>query len=193
MAGGTVERRAGQTEIKMSLIPKALREMPPLTLMRMGFSVLWIIVFSYTMYASRDFPGLSGIFPFGISIGGLALALATLILDIRRWRREGHVVADVAGTASTAALTEDGDDVGGVILALKRSARYTLWLLFYLLLIWLVSVVAGSGLFVAAFLAFEGRTSWKAVIIGPVLVMAGLMGLAELMNLVWPDSLFTLL
>lgn len=178
----------------MPLLPKSLRSMPPLTLMRLAFSVVWIVVFTYTLIASQDFPGLSGVFPTGISAGGLLLALATLVLDVRRWRREGRaIVHDRVGTASTAALAGDGDERQGVIIALKRSGRYTLWLVLYLVLIWLVSVVAASGLFIAVFLLVEARGNWKLALAGPVLVVLFLLGLAEGMNLVWPPSLYTLL
>ena len=167
--------------------------MPPITAMRLGFSLFWVAVFVYTLINSRQFPGLSGVFPQGISVGGIVLAVTAFVRDLRRWRRHGRtLVHDVAGDASTATLGADGD-AAAVGHALRRAGWYTLWLFFYFLLIWLVSVIAASGMFIAIFLAVEARANWKAVVLSPLLVMAFLYLLALGMNLQWPDSLTTLI
>ena len=167
--------------------------MPPITAMRLGFSVFWLAVFVAALINSRQFPGLSGVFPQGISVGGIIFAVTALTRDLVRWRRHGRaLVHDVAGNASTATLGADGD-AAAVAHALRRAGWYTLWLFFYFLLIWLVSVIAASGIFVAIFLAVEARASWKAVVASPLLVMAFLYLLALGMNLHWPDSLTTLI
>lgn len=165
---------------------------PTLTILRLGFSVLWIVVFVYTAWESRRFPAIAGWFPMVVSFFGIGLAVATLTIDVAKWRREGDTVGqDAAATASTAAFGGEGG--AGVPRAFALAGRYGLWLLAYTGLIWLVGAVAGSALFVFLFLLLEARASWPYLVAGPIVTIAGLTLLAEAVNLFWPRSLLTLI
>ena len=164
--------------------------MPVLTILRLSFSLVWILVFAYTAWEARNFPALSGLFPTVISAAGIALALFTLGVDLARWRREGGAVgADAPATASTAQL-EPGAGVG---YAFARAGRYGLWLVLYLFLIWLIGLVPASAVFVALFLLIEARVRLRFLLLGSGVTVAGLLTLANAVNLFWPRSLITLI
>jgi hypothetical protein len=166
------------------------RPVPVLTILRFAFSLIWILVFSYAVWEARNFPALSGLFPTVISLAGIVLALFTLVIDVRRWRREGGAVgADAPATASTAQL-EPGASIG---YAFARAGRYGLWLLSYLFLIWLIGLVPASAVFVALFLLVEARVRVRYLVVGSGVTVAGLLTLANAVNLFWPRSLITLI
>jgi hypothetical protein len=164
---------------------------PPLTALRLSFTGVWIAVFTYTAIASRDFPSISGMYPFVISIFGLVLAIVSFGLDVRTWRRNGDVVGADADNSATAALVADGKATVGQ--AFLRAGRYLLWLLGLAVLTALIGMVAATGVFLVAFLWVEARAKWPLLIGGPVVTVGLLLALADALNLYWPDALFELI
>ena len=161
--------------------------MPVITALRLGFSVFLIVLFSYTLWQSIGFPPQAGIFPMVSSAVALVLTIVTLVIDTAKWRREGSAVGDDApATASTAAY-EPGTPIGYVF---ARAARYASWLLGYLLLMFLIGVVAAAAVFVTVFLAIEANVRWRYLWLAPVAVVALLLTLANAVNLFWPYAVF---
>ncbi|MPZ61696.1 MAG: hypothetical protein GEU93_10450 [Propionibacteriales bacterium] len=166
--------------------------MSPLTILRLGFPAMWLVVFSYTAWEARSFQSNSGVFPFWISVGGIVVAAVTLVADTRALRKRTLTMG--GSSAKLARETgEDGGEAAGAALAFRRSARYGGWLVGHAVMIWLIGAVAASALFVALFLLVEARAGWKLVVAGPVLVAAGLMTLASAINLFWPPALLPII
>ena len=165
--------------------------MPPLTALRLIFTGAAIVIFTYTAIESRDFPSISGMYPFVISVFGLVLAVVSFALDVRTWRRKGDVVGADADNSATAALVAGGEATVGQ--AFLRAGRYALWLLGLAVLTYLIGMVAAVGVFLAAFLWVEARAKWPLLIAVPVITVGLLMALADALNLYWPDALFELI
>jgi hypothetical protein len=165
--------------------------MPALTVLRLSFSALWMVVFAYAAYASLSFPSISGMYPRVAACGGLILASVTLLMDLVKWRRGHDVVASDSSNSSTAALAAESD--GSVGRAFLRAARYGLWLLALMLLFWLIGAVAAAGIFLFAFLKIESNARWPLLVAGPIVTMVLLLLLSHQINLIWPDSLYPLI
>ncbi|MDD9208004.1 hypothetical protein PU560_16255 [Georgenia sp. 10Sc9-8] len=165
--------------------------MTALTALRFGFATLWIIAFSYAIVASFSFPSISGMYPRVAASIGLTLALLTLLLDIRAWRRSGDAVGSEADGSASAEVAAHNE--GAVGRAFLRAARYGAWLVGLIFLFWLIGAVAAAGIFVLAFLLVESNARWPLLIAGPLAIMALLLGLANAVNLYWPEALFPLI
>ena len=166
--------------------------MSPLTVLRLGFPALWLVVFCYTAWAALSFQSNSGIFPLWISVGGIVLSAVTLVADTVAWRRNALTMGGASAKLATASHEDDAEGAGAA-QAFRRAARYGGWLAGHMVMIWLIGAVAASALFVALFLVVEARAGWKLVVVGPVVVAAGLMTMAYALNLFWPPALLPLL
>lgn len=164
--------------------------MPTLTVLRLGFASVWIVVFAYAAVASRGFPSISGMYPLVVALAGLALAVVTLLVDIRTWRRTGDVVGKDADNSATAALTASGEMTVGQ--SFRRAGRFGLWLLGLMALVYLIGFVPAAGVFVLAFLIVEADAKWPLIVAGPIVTVALLLLLANAINLYWPESLITI-
>lgn len=164
--------------------------MPVLTVLRIAFSSLLIVTFSWALIEARGFPSQAAIFPTAVGSAGLALSIMTLLIDVRRYRLEGSAVgSDAPSTASTAAY-EPGTPIGYVF---GRAGKYLLWMLGYLLLMFLIGLVAAAAVFVTAFLYFEANVKVRYLWLAPVAVVGLLLTLANAVNLFWPRSLITII
>lgn len=164
--------------------------MPSLTVLRLTFSALWIVVFGYAALESRSFPSISGMYPFVVSLGGLVLATATFLLDIRAWRKGSDVIGSDASNSSTATLAAtEGGSTGKAFL---RAGRYGLWLLGLMALVAVIGLVPAAGVFVLAFLLVEAKAKWPLLVAGPIVTVVLLLVLGNAINLFWPASLITL-
>jgi hypothetical protein len=163
---------------------------PTLTVLRLGFASVWIVAFAYVAIASRDFPSISGMYPMVVAIAGLVLAVVTLLVDLRAWRRTGDVVGRDADNSATAALTASGEMTVGQ--SFRRAGRFGLWLVGLMLLIYVIGFVPAAGVFILAFLIVEADAKWPLIVVGPIVTIALLLLLANAINLYWPESLITI-
>lgn len=164
--------------------------MPPLTALRLVFSGIWIVVFSYAAFASTSFPSISGMYPLVVSVAGLVLALTTFLLDLYKWRKNPDVIGAEANNSSTAAFaTADGPGVGRAFL---RAGRFGLWLLGLMALAATIGLVPAAGVFIFVFLLVEAKAKWPLLVGGPIVTVALLLVLADAINLFWPPSLITI-
>jgi len=67
--------------------------------------------------------------------------------------------------------------------------KYALWFFGYLLVIWLVSLVLASGLFVAAFLWREAKARWWTALLSGVIVIGLVILAGNVFHIRWPASL----
>ena len=123
---------------------------------------------------------------FACSVGTL-LGLSLLLRDSVKARGHGSsIVADEASSTSTLREEEAGS---GLLLA----ARQLAWFVFQLVCIFLAGIIAGSGLFIASFLRIEARTKllFTAAAAGAMMALLYLVG--QVLNLTWPDTLWSML
>lgn len=66
---------------------------------------------------------------------------------------------------------------------------YLVWLLAYFAVIYVIGMVAASGLFVFLFLFREGKVKWYYALIAGLIIIAFLIQLEGVMNLKWPRSI----
>lgn len=189
--------------------------MPVQTRMRLAFDVFVIAFFAWTGYEALEFRTLAKYLPLTVSAIALALSLVALALDWRNWKGTGTVImGDVPETAAmygaeqaeialdeveeegeaarvAAAKRVDADleEVEDPRAVVRRAGVMVLWILGYVLVIWLVGILAASAAFLLAYLFLEARAGWKVPVIGTVLILAGMSLLKELLNLTWPDYL----
>lgn len=165
--------------------------MPVLTVLRLGFSSLLMVVFAIGFLTARDWPTQAAIYPLAVTAAGFLLAFVTFFSDFRRWRREGDAIGDDASSTASTAVYDISS--GGPGYAFARAARYGAWMLVYMAMMRLIGLVAAAGVFVTAFLLIEAKVRLRWVWIGPLATIALLLTLSNAVNLFWPQATFQLI
>ncbi|MQA17758.1 MAG: hypothetical protein GEV09_27955, partial [Pseudonocardiaceae bacterium] len=160
--------------------------MPVQTKMRLVFGVMVILLFTWTGWQALGFAQLALYLPLAMSGLGVVVGVITVATDLMNWKRQGLVAsADVPETAAMhgaeereIAIREGGIDPSAEdtpedphAIAL-RSLAMMLWILGYVLLIWLVGIVAASAIFLFVFLRLIARASWRVPVIGTLVVLS---------------------
>lgn len=129
---------------------------------------------------ATDFvPATTRYFPLIISAACIVVALADLgrralvsrPTAVGRPPQDGKLVNQTAAAPAAAIL------------------RYAVWFFGYLVLIWLVSLVVASGLFVAAFLWREAEARWWTALISGAVVIGLVIFAGNVFYIRWPASL----
>jgi hypothetical protein len=84
---------------------------------------------------------------------------------------------------------QDGELINEANAPVSTILRYAVWFFGYLLLIWLVSLVVASGLFVAAFLWREAKARWWTALLSGVIVIGLVILAGNVFYIRWPASL----
>lgn len=142
----------------------------PVDRLRIVAAAFMLLLFLYAANGARDFPSLSGIYPLAISILGLLLALATLLVDLRTLVSTGRIVETGAGRAEILDSGVEGNDDGSDSGAL----RYLVWAAAYILLVAGVGMIVGSAVFVLVFLVVEARLKVRHAAVSGAVVAFGL-------------------
>lgn len=158
---------------------------------RVGSTVVVIVVCSAALVESRDFPNISGLYSGVVAALALALALVTLVVDLRQWWLARRAATGESATPSGGLDVEREVALDGFVL--RRAFRFLAWLLAYGVAIWLVGFLASSGVFVTVFLLIEGRAGVVRSLIGGVATVAFLWVFSQGINVRWPPSVVDLL
>jgi hypothetical protein len=175
---------------------------------RFGFSVLLLLLFTYTAYESWGFVPLARYLPFSASVVAIGMMIFSISVDIATFRRTGRVSADdVSSTSSMAVAVEQEDALhaaeegtGAAVDeafkgpktqadAIRGSFFVFLWILGYVVGIAVVGLLLATTLYLVLYLWREAKASWRLNIIGNLSILLLLNIMREALNLQWPPYL----
>ena len=174
---------------------------------RLVFTVLVLLFFVAVLVSTNNFRlRVAGYFPGFAALLGVVTVGLLLIVEIRKAlvARSLDPVAvtpavapSIDGTA-TPGLTPGeivvGEDEGeGGDIDPHQLRRTLLWLTLSVVLVALLGLLYGAGVFLLLFLRFEGRESWTYTLLATAAALGFLYGTADLFNLQWPESLIVIL
>lgn len=114
------------------------------------FSGVILLVALWALYATRDWPSNTALYPRVVSVPFILLATAEFVLSLRgRDGGEGGRAMDVQMPTVT---TPE--------IAIRRTMTTIFWLLGFFGGIWLLGFPVAVPIFVFAYLKFQGRESW---------------------------------
>jgi hypothetical protein len=149
-----------------------------------AFAALLVVSFGYGVYEARDYPLLARIFPYWISLVAFCLALAQLVIEIRKYVLHiEEIHADFVDLAPDRSLPPR--------VVYIRGLRYVGWMVGLYAGIWLVGFVIAMTGFLLAFLRWEARLGWA---ITSVLAISGalfVIGTSWILTLFWPEGLIS--
>ena len=136
------------------------------------FLLILLGVFAWMAWESLGFASQAQTYPRLMATAAVILTLVELISYIISSRSEEDV--PLSQTLS--------GRFGGIL-------PYLLWLLAYFAVIYVVGMVAASGLFVGLFLLREGEVKWYYAILAGLIVIGFLILMEDVMSLRWPRSI----
>jgi len=144
--------------------------------LRTGLVVVLLLIFSYVVFASRDFMLGARLFPQYVGTAGIILCVLELLRQAVRRGREA-----ISNEPSTADLVVEAEEqtVEGYI----RAGKFFGWILYYYGLIYLVGFTLATVIFVPTLLTFRFRA--------PLMASAGIV--AGLILLIWLLQTFLML
>jgi hypothetical protein len=159
---------------------------------RLAFSLVMFAFFVAVLVSTSNFRlVVAGYFPGFAALLGLASVALLLVVEtlrvVRTWRREQHE----AGTdESTAGASADVDEIDAVVIAEGRFLRTALWVVAAVVAVAAFGLLYGAGVFLAAFLRFEGKETWRYTVLATAVALGFLFATVELFSLQLPESLF---
>ncbi len=138
------------------------------------FLVLLLLLFGWAFWSSLDFPGQAQTYPRTVAGAAALITLAELLAYIVNWRK--------------GALPEVAEE-NTLTARFMTILPYLAWLLAYYVVIYVIGMVAASGLFVFLFLYREGEVKWYYALLAGVFIVLFLIQMEDVMSLRWPDSL----
>lgn len=141
--------------------------------------VVLVGVMVMALFMAAGYPFNARLMPQVVSAAVIFLLIVEGVLTIRRFRAS-HSVDDTKVS---------GEHVGTEPIwgaKFRRTAPYLAWLAALYLGIYLIGLIASAAIFTVAFCRLVGKMRWFATLIGTVLLMAALFGLAEAFNMHWP-------
>jgi hypothetical protein len=123
--------------------------------LRTGLVIILLALFSYVVWASRDFMLGARLFPQYVGTAGIILCVLELLRQVVRRGRE--VISDEPNTADLVVEEAEQTPAG-----YWRAARFFGWVLFYYGLIYLVGFTLATVIFVPSLLTLRFRASLLA-------------------------------
>ena len=135
-------------------------------------------------------PATTRYFPVGVSAVCIVIALFDIV-------RRVLLSKQTPAAGSAAGLPSNDQEVHSQGEFINESAdappatilKYAAWFFGYLGVIWLISIVVASGVFVALFLRIEAGTRWWTAALAGIIVLSCVVLAGEAFHIRWPSSL----
>jgi TctA family transporter len=137
---------------------------------RLAVSAGSLVVFSAALVASLDFDPAARLLPLLVTIPGVLVSLAQVVLDGRRLGRRQEAPA------------AEREPVRSALSAFA-------WMALFVLLLWLFGLYVAAAIFIPLFLFGMARMRWVGVATYTMAVLVALSGLTWLFGLTWPHGL----
>lgn len=136
------------------------------------FTILMLLFFIYTAVEATTFRQLASYFPFYLSLLGIACISIEIIRQLINLKK---------------GKSEDKDDV--VHPNIRAAIKYMGLLVLYAVMVYVLGMVIASAIYVFAFLFWIARMKWWKAALTTGVLIAVVVGFADMMNLYWPKSL----
>ena len=151
---------------------------------RMFFTLFAVAVFSYVVFAARNWPLGARLLPWAIGIPLVVLSLVQLGVEFYRSSR----TTDQGKDSYTADLQVDWE-VDTVVVARKASSYFG-WLVGLALAIWLTGFFLSVPLFTFLYLKLQAREGWILSLVLTAAILIFLIGLFDqILHVAWPQPL----
>lgn len=138
------------------------------------FTILMLSFFIYAAVEATSFKQLAKYFPFYVSI----IAAVLLLIEIVR-----QVIQLNKNKAKEELFHPN----------IKGAIKYTLFLIVYILLVYLIGIVLATIIYVFCFLYFIAKMRLVRSVITVVILTIIIVAFGDIMKLFWPESLFHIL
>ncbi|MEM7536586.1 MAG: tripartite tricarboxylate transporter TctB family protein [Chloroflexota bacterium] len=137
------------------------------------FLVLVLLLFLWAGWDSLDFPDKAQTYPRTVAFAAAFIAVVELI----------------AYGISMRSQTSGASEVSTLGTQFVKILPYLIWILAFYATIYVIGIIAASGLFVCLFLIREGNVPWYYAIGAGIVVIFFLITIEDVMSLKWPRSL----
>ena len=135
------------------------------------FLLLVLLFFAWATWQSLSFPEKAQTYPRTVAFVAVLITLVEL------------------GSYLWSVREQKSDEEATLTAKFIKILPYLLWLLACYAAIYVIGMVAASGLFVFLFLFREGKVPWYYALLSGVIVIAFLLIIQDVMGLKWPDSI----
>ena len=137
------------------------------------FLVLVLLLFLWAGWDSLDFPDKAQTYPRTVAFAAAFIAVVELI----------------AYSIGMRSQTSNASEVSTLGTQFVKILPYLVWILAFYATIYVIGIIAASGLFVCLFLIREGKAPWYYAIGAGIVVIFFLITIEDVMSLKWPRSL----
>ena len=138
------------------------------------FLLFLLALFGWALWSSLEFPGQAQTYPRTVAGAAVIITMIELVSYIVSWSNETLTEVAPENTLTARFMT---------ILP------FLVWLAAYYVVIYVIGMVAASGLFVFLFLYREGKVKWYYALLARVFIILFLVQMEDVMSLRWPDSI----
>lgn len=141
------------------------------------FLTIALIIFAIAAYMALDFPTQAQTFPRSVALVAVAIVLLEMIAFAFTMR----------GDSDTDEETKP--DIDSIRAKFGGISPYLLWIVLFYAGIYLIGMVAASGIFMFLFLLLLGKMKWYYALLSAMLTVAFLITMEDVMSLRWPKSI----
>ena len=141
---------------------------------QLAFLIFLLALFGWAFWQSFSFPGQAQTYPRVVGGAAVLITAAELL---------SYIIIMIRGKAPKVAKE---DTLTARFLTILP---YLLWLAAYYAVIYVIGMVAASGLFVFLFLLIEGKVKWYYALPAGLFILFFLIQMEDVMSLRWPRSI----
>jgi hypothetical protein len=162
------------------------------------FSLFLLFIFMYMLWESLTFSAQARHFPIFIAVTGIVLVFLNILFILIKKRKTERIsnieTIDILENESNLSGDLDQENVEiGSLFELKKTVYYGSWITGYIILIYLISFIPATILFLLLFLKNVTKFTWIKTIIGIIGTIIVLLLLDNVLDLAFPKGIFNIL
>jgi hypothetical protein len=163
------------------------------------FSTFLLFIFTYMLWESLSFSAQARHFPILIAVTGIVLVFLNILFILIKKRKTERLsnIETIDSLEKESNLSGDLDQENVVeiesLFEIKKAVYYGSWIIGYILLVYLISFIPATILFLLLFLKNVTKFTWIKTIIGIIGTIIVLLLLDNVLDLAFPKGTFNIL
>lgn len=145
------------------------------------FLAVVLVLFAWAAYEALNFPTQAQTFPRSVALVAVAIVLLEMVAFFFTARGDSSSVDTGA--------EEDAVPADSIRARFSGILPYLLWIGAFYVGIYLIGMVAASGIFMLLFLLLPGKMKWYYALLAAILTVIFLITMEDVMSLRWPRSI----